>query len=697
MISRLSADLLVKGLMTVLASIIVVALAVPVWNSWGELAESSRAVRIARVSSDSFTVFVNIRTDRSSTPRTWAANGPISAEMNTYVRQLQDQEMPALRATLDELHDIPFNGSDALLPALEQEFQTLKTLQTEYWAGVVQPRGARRAALGDEYAAAGLRLQDTLEKIDAQVLPQIKGYDAFVSQMMEIKQLAWMIRQRAGEGALMISNAASGAKLPADARERFADSQGASRALWAAIEDVVLGMNLPASFGEILTDVKQHLFAPEHVATLWRELDELLAGKTAEMNADQWSTYAVPPISATQKVAVAALQMAQERALSLHGSAQLRLILLGLLLLACVAGSVVGIVTVGRRVIRPLHLLRDAMLDLARGNLAAAVPFAGRHDEIGALAGAFDVFKQNAIESDRLTREQAAAAVAKERRAREIDNLVNGFEASVGDMIKVLAGGAATLTATAQSMSGTADQTNQQASTVAAAAEQASTGVQTAAAAADQLSASIGAISHQVAQSAGITARAVQDAQRSNAIVRDLADAASKIGQVVGLITDIASQTNLLALNATIEAARAGEAGRGFAVVASEVKNLANQTTRATGEIGTQISQVQAATQEAVGAIGSIAETISEVSQIAASIAAAIEEQGAATAEIARTVQQTAQAAQDVTHTIGGVSRAATVTGTAAGDVLSAAGEVSGQAQFLSGEVSRFVASVRAA
>ena len=190
---------------------------------------------------------------------------------------------------------------------------------------------------------------------------------------------------------------------------------------------------------------------------------------------------------------------------------------------------------------------------------------------------------------------------------------------------------------------------------------------------------------------------AVDDARRTDGIVRALAAGAERIGAVVGLITNIASQTNLLALNATIEAARAGDAGKGFAVVASEVKSLATQTANATEEIGAQITQIQAATHEAVEAIRAISATIEEVSVISTTIAAAVEEQGAATAEIARNVQQTSQAAQAVTIGIGGVSQAASETGTTAEKFLTAAADLSKQADQLAGEARSFLTYVRAA
>ena len=220
---------------------------------------------------------------------------------------------------------------------------------------------------------------------------------------------------------------------------------------------------------------------------------------------------------------------------------------------------------------------------------------------------------------------------------------------------------------------------------------------ETVASAAEQLTSSIGEITRQVSHSSRITEKAVEDARRTDAMVRNLADGAQKIGDVVGLITSIAGQTNLLALNATIEAARAGDAGKGFAVVASEVKNLAQQTAKATEEIGAQIGQIQTATKEAVNAIHDITGVIEEVCAIATTIAAAVEEQGAATAEITRNVQQTAASTQEVTFNISGVSQAAGETGAAAKQVLSAAGDLSKQAEQLTGEVHSFVTGVRAA
>jgi len=350
-----------------------------------------------------------------------------------------------------------------------------------------------------------------------------------------------------------------------------------------------------------------------------------------------------------------------------------------------------------RSIATPVQAMTGAMRRLAEKDMATIIPGVGRGDEIGGMAAAVQVFKDNMIKADQLAAAEVSEHVAKEQRAARLQALVQDFEAKAGDMAGLLSSAATELEATARAMSSTAARSGQQMETVTSAAEEASGGAQSVAASAEELAASIREISAQVAQSAKITGKAVVDAHHTDSIVRALAEGAEKIGTVVGLITEIAAQTNLLALNATIEAARAGDAGKGFAVVASEVKSLANQTAKATGEIGAQITKIQAATTEAVTAIKGIAGTIEELSAIATTIASAVEEQGVATAEISRNVQQTAASSREVTSNIADVSRAAGESGAAASQVLSAAGGLSKQAEQLSSEVRSFVTGVRAA
>ena len=370
-----------------------------------------------------------------------------------------------------------------------------------------------------------------------------------------------------------------------------------------------------------------------------------------------------------------------------------------------IAATILMVVLVGgltllmRRIIgTPLARMQGAMSKLAGGEIEVDVPAVDRRDEIGAMAQAVQVFKDNAVEMKRM---EAAQHEAKQRsdeeKQRAMKELADGFEASVKEVVEHVTRGVSSMQDNAQSMSSTADETSAESIAVASAAEQATANVQTVAAAAEEMSKSISEIGERVDHSTRIANDAVGRAEKTDATVKTLADTAVKIGEVVKMISDIAEQTNLLALNATIEAARAGDAGKGFAVVASEVKNLANQTAKATEEIAAQIGAMQSVTGEAVDAIKSIRETIVQMSEIATVIAAAIEEQNAATREIARNTNEAAAGTQDVSHKITNVKTASESTGQAARSVLTAANELSSQATTLRQEVDEFLAKVRTA
>ncbi|WP_440639330.1 methyl-accepting chemotaxis protein [Bradyrhizobium sp. PUT101] len=364
-----------------------------------------------------------------------------------------------------------------------------------------------------------------------------------------------------------------------------------------------------------------------------------------------------------------------------------------LLALGIVIGGLLGRQTI-RAVVRPLQRLNDAMLNVTQGKLDNRIDVE-RDDELGVALRNLQTV-QSIVRFDREELKATEKRAAVQRKA-EMVKLANSFESAVGEIIETVSSASTELEASAGTLTATAERSQELTTLVAAASEEASTNVQSVASATEELSSSVNEISRQVQESARMAGAAVDQARTTNGRVGELSKAAARIGDVVELINTIAAQTNLLALNATIEAARAGDAGRGFAVVASEVKALAEQTSKATGEIGQQISGIQTATNESVNAIKEISGTIERLSEISSTIAAAVEEQGAATQEISRNVQQAAQGTQQVSSNIVDVQRGAGETGSASAQVLSAAQSLSTDSNRLKLEVGKFLDGVRAA
>ena len=357
-----------------------------------------------------------------------------------------------------------------------------------------------------------------------------------------------------------------------------------------------------------------------------------------------------------------------------------------------------GIAGVAKGVIRPIIKMTGAMQRLANGELDGEIPSLGRKDEVGAMATALQVFKDNSLRVQAMETDHAKQAKQAEadKKAGMLE-MADSFEMAVGRIIRTVSSASTEMEAAAGSLTKTAETTQQLSATVAVVSEQSSSNVRSAAAASEEMAASVAEIGRQVQQSQQIAHAAVAQAEQTNVRIAELSQSASRIGEVIKMITAVAEQTNLLALNATIEAARAGDAGRGFAVVASEVKALSAQTAKATEEIAAQVTQMQSATEHSVFAIKEIGTTIAQISEISTAIAAAVDQQGASTQEIARNVLQAAQGATQVTGGISDVSRGASNTGAAAEQVHGLAVSMLAESNHLSTEVENFLQTIRVA
>ena len=427
------------------------------------------------------------------------------------------------------------------------------------------------------------------------------------------------------------------------------------------------------------------------------------AVKTEQLKNDIIINRTVKPAAEAADLMEATVEGAQKRAMTskeevIADTAQANRISL-IMAIVVVISLIASVVFSFLGVSRPMTRLNGALGEMAGGNLDVVIPGASRGDEIGDLAKTVTVIRENA---EQKAREEAEAKikqdlVAAQRRKEEMIKLADDFEGAVGEIVETVSSASTELEASAGTLTTTAERAQELTTMVAAASEEATANVQSVASATEEMASSITEISRQVQESARMANEAVDQARTTNERVSELSKAAARIGAVVELINTIAEQTNLLALNATIEAARAGDAGRGFAVVASEVKALAEQTSKATGEIGQQITGIQAATQESVGAIKEISTTIEKLSEISSTIAAAVEEQGAATQEISRNVQQAAQGTHQVSSNITDVQRGAGETGSASLQVLSSAQSLSSDSNRLKLEVGKFLSSVRAA
>ncbi len=638
---------------------------------------------------------VNDRADRAQR----VTEGTLSAQADVRQVQLAGRNLRLARTTAEidksladmrkaataEAAAIETAHTAALRPASRERLQKIKSLMTSFVAGIEELAVAQRnllALIEKRNAISGEWTNAIQKTLNSQILARFDDFADMQSLLHQadvkvnsLRALVWRF------GATGEANIPEQVNRTRSALEEILkqikgrDDDKEFQALIGTLESTVKRF-LAANDESVKTEALKEAIVQNRMLKFVNEAGELMeaAVSTAQTNN-----------RASKEEAAVQTDWANKFSMAMA-------VVVMISLIVSVVFSFLGIA-------RPMTRLNGALGEMAGGNLDVVIPGAERGDEIGDLAKTVAVIRENAEQKARDEAEAKARQDQSAAQQRKMDmiKLADDFEGAVGKIVETVSSASTELEASASSLSATAERSQDLTVAVAAASEEASTNVQSVASATEEMASSVNEISRQVQESARMATEAVGQARATNDRVSELSKAASRIGDVVELINTIAEQTNLLALNATIEAARAGEAGRGFAVVASEVKALAEQTSKATGEIGQQITGIQAATQESVNAIKEISGTIEKLSEISSTIAAAVEEQGAATQEISRNVQQAAHGTQQVSSNITDVQRGASETGSASSQVLSAAQSLSGDSNRLKLEVGKFLNSVRAA
>lgn len=633
--------------------------------------------------------------ERGATNRALAAAEAASADDISAIRTRRKNADEAYQTALSALGDVQSMKNGVSVQDVAEVFRGLQELRAKVDGQIARSKEDRDSAVVSNWVPQITKVIDRVSLLRQTMETLERASSPDIMQLVTLRHMAAEMAEYAGRERARLS-AIIEAKRPVNTADIGALSigRGHIETAWTSISILRARTDAPTAVkGEI--DAVEKAYMKEYTAL---RTEIFAAGETGDYALDS-KTYFQKVTDAINAILKMSAEMGRaSSALAANKASEASvafLLAVSILVLSLLLSAISFWITL-RRIVGPLSQMTHDMGRLADGDKTVEIQGLSRKDEIGDMAKAVQVFKENAIAMDKMRTEQEEMKLrAEAEKKKAMMNLADNFESSVKNVVHIVSSAATEMQATAQTLSSTAEQTSQRACTVAAASEEATTNVQTVAAASEELSASISEIEKLVTRAAQTAAQAKQEGEKVDTVVQNLAQSTIKIGEVVELINSIASQTNLLALNATIEAARAGEAGKGFAVVASEVKALANQTAKATEEITAQIDAIQTETRTAVESIRGITSTVGEISGISSAITTAVQQQAEATQEIARNVQQAAQGTTQVSQDIVSVTEAANDTGAAATQMLGAATELSTQSNVLRQEVDRFVETVR--
>ncbi len=669
------------------------------WTAYRSWTTAETLRKLTGVERNLFDAVANFRVERGDTPSVLGLPPEQSADAIKDITARRAATSAALEETIAGLDAIGDAGLGQVLDDLKTRRDALDALRKAADAQLAKPLTERDKALGKSYFTDGGEILATMDKTTVAIESKIQVMAPELAALINVRVLAWNARSYAGTAVIGM--------LPAVTEKRpFRDGEAApitaalkqAQSLWELVRSMVASPTLPDAIRQSFAAGDAAFFSGDFRKLQDEQIKKMTSWQPPSVKFDEWRQAGSKSTAAVGDVAAATIDALKAQA-DRYTAAATRQLAINIILLAVTVLLAIGAAVITRvRLGRPMALMTDAMARLAANDTTVEIPGLGRNDEIGSMAAAVEVFKTNAIRVGELARnaaERDAEEAAERQRLR--DETAAAFETTVGGVLERVVAAIDLLHSSAETLSGNAEETAMQAASAAAAANQATANVQTVAGATEELSSSITEIGARVAAAGSVATEARDTAAKTRENIGSLQTAADQIGTIVELIDSIAGQTNLLALNATIEAARAGEAGKGFAVVAAEVKQLADQTSKATSQIGRQIGDIQTSTGTSATSIGAIAEIIHRLNDISGAIATAVEQQAGAASEIAHNVSEAARGTAAVSENVESIRKASEHTSVVSTTVLTAADELTAQAGQLRRAMDEFLVTLRAA